>query len=317
VGCPFSNLLGLRSNFVNGSANKIEFENYTVYQSDPLVFWLLKSMGLKPFQIAGITFLTGFGVMSIFYWVMYFSEDPATRLRGLYDFHAVTLGDALTLPILVAIIMASYNNFGDFFLQADLQIKILVKQKYLQRKWALLSFLLSAICVFIFLIRGVYGSERDWTLPRYGYLNAAGWYHGLFMFILLYVVFGYYIRQFLTLAILRQHSHKISNIKKTWERNLEYWIAFMVLIGFFSGLLVSDNIAANSTWSSYLSIFTRDATVLSVYFLNLPLYFFALAIHSQKEPNFNWNLKILIPFLVAFVPIITAFILPMIGKFSQ
>src|SRR5205823_4977961 len=85
------------------------------YAGDPVMYYLLAKWNLQPAQLAAITFLLGFGVLSIWYAVLVYSRDVAVQFKGLYAYSAASWGDGLVLPLLSLIVAQTYRNHSEVF----------------------------------------------------------------------------------------------------------------------------------------------------------------------------------------------------------
>ena len=107
-----------------------KFDSITIqpYSGDPLNRYLINSLGIQPYQISLLTFLAGFGMLSLWYWVMEYLKHPDIIFRGLYDYYSSSIGDALVVPLIIGIIFTSYQKQSTLFNQLSYNL-----QKYFWR----------------------------------------------------------------------------------------------------------------------------------------------------------------------------------------
>ena len=124
---------------------------------------------LSPPKSFVLAFFLGPIVMSSMYYYMIFMSHPAIQMRCLCEFYSVLFGDFIILPMCWAIISTYYRDINKYF---NLQFS-----KKLMRIGLGLGILFTTTVV----VSGVYGNQRDWTIPIKGTINVPGIYHALFM----------------------------------------------------------------------------------------------------------------------------------------
>jgi hypothetical protein len=124
-------------------------------------------------------------------------DHTGARLRGLFDFKSVIFGDGLFLPIAAALITV-LNRKIDEFLRSISSGHDAGRVAQGRLRSAIVT--LAAPLVAMVLTVGLHlawlrnPTFVNWTVPVPGHLNAPGWYHGLFMWILMWWLFGGFIR---------------------------------------------------------------------------------------------------------------------------
>lgn len=113
-----------------------------------------------------IIFLSGFGAMYLF-WIT--GEYPS-ELPGLFSYYSSALGDSILLPIIGA-------GFVLFFLNSDHTLT--AKQKRITAAFGIAGALFGIVQQISWL------ADPDiilnWTIPKTHYFNAPGWYHAVFL----------------------------------------------------------------------------------------------------------------------------------------
>jgi hypothetical protein len=111
-----------------------------------------------------LTFIAGFGVMS----VLYITGSWPAGVRGLYSFKSATYGDALLIPLLIAILVNTYLSLPRR--GHDRQILLIA---------AIPGICIGVIIQWLWLHSS--HPALNWTLPDPHTFNYAGWYHAAFL----------------------------------------------------------------------------------------------------------------------------------------
>ena len=116
-------------------------------------------------------------------------------------------------------------------------------------------------------LAGVYGSNRDWTLPARGVINFAGVYHSMFMALVLGTFWHFCLDHW---ATMRVNTTSVHDDKIIMKLNDYYWLVLNLITLFFV-LLWADNIyAVRSTVASYfLSNMVEQVTWLVFLLVNV------------------------------------------------
>jgi hypothetical protein len=282
------------------------------YNGDPLIVFLLEKLKIRAYQMSLLVFLSGFGILSVWYWIMVYAKDADVKFRGLYAHYSSSYGDALVVPIIVGIIFLVYLNLNKLFNTASRAVHNKINLIFSNKLWLYLTLLSALMATLLFHVFAVYGPERNWTLPEYGVLNAPGWYHGLFMFFLLYIIFGFTIRFGVTIWVLFFNWRKLGDIRKTWKKITQYMLCYFLLLGVFSGLLSADRLKPDATVYSILSIVVKETSILGVYVLGISLYLFSIFLEHKFRQTLNLYsivATLLLIFIVPLVPIFMVYLL--------
>lgn len=170
--------------------------------------------------------LCGFAVMFSLWNIL----DTPEYLKGLFDYRAATIGDAICLPILV----------GTFFVYTKLNKTISKKEK--------------RICIGISGVMAWIGlamqaswlisneTKLNWSIPIQHHFNIAGWYHSIF-FVVMFGVIAYYFTNLWFIFRAKNDSY-------TW----------------FEKVVLTLVIAAGSTFI-YMFLYDDYSSVISVAYL--------------------------------------------------
>ncbi len=128
---------------------------------------------LKKSFIMGIgTLILGF-IPMLLLWIIHPKDS---NLPGFFTFRAATWGDAIMLPLLMfsSTMLIGYNN------------SLTKKQKSISKFIGVISGVLAGLIQISWLKNP--NIILNWTIPKVGYFNFAGWYHAIF-----FVGMGYFI----------------------------------------------------------------------------------------------------------------------------
>lgn len=194
---------------------------------------------LSPIKSMIYAFMLGPLVLSLLYCYSLIYKLPGIEERGLFQFYSATIGDFFVLPVTWFLISKYYQKIR----LANIEIK----QSLAVQLFACFIGIISAMFVTL---AGVYGPNRDWTIPRFGHINVAGVYHSLFMAFMLGTFwdfcFDYWRAVFLNKNLSVFHTLE--------DTSIIYWIILNLFTLFFI-LLWADNI--------YSIEKTRDAFFVS------------------------------------------------------
>lgn len=166
-------------------------------------------------------------VLSIFYFYSIMYNLLGAGERGLFQFYSATVGDFLILPIAWYFMSRYYQKIRLANMERDRVPSTL-----------LLAYFIGILSTIFVTLAGVYGPNRDWTLPQFGQINAAGIYHSIFMAFMLGTFWDFHFDYWG--IVLRKVRRK--NIDgPLLEISVQYWI-IMNLLTLFLVLLWADNI---------------------------------------------------------------------------
>ncbi len=181
---------------------------------------------LSPIKSMIYAFMLGPLVLSLIYCYSLIYKLPGIEERGLFQFYSATIGDFFVLPIVWFLISKYYQRM----LLANIEIK----QSQTSRFFAYFIGLASATFVTL---AGVYGSNRDWTIPQFGHINVAGIYHSLFMAFMLGTFWNFCFDYWRVVFA----NKNLSVFHALEDASVIYWI-ILNLFTFFFILLWADNI---------------------------------------------------------------------------
>jgi hypothetical protein len=185
------------------------------------------------------------------------------RLRGLFNFTSVLVGDALLLPIAAAL-TALLNRLVDDFLRSlpgDCNAA-LVAQTRLQGALVNLVPPLTAgiLTVGLHLIWLGDPGFVNWTVPVPGHLNAAGWYHAMFVWVLMWWFFAGILRMSVGIfpLLIRPGASRKRNKSAAWRTSLDLGNRNNVSVAIAARVWVTTNLVL-------LCLVTFSAVVVADY----------------------------------------------------
>jgi len=286
--------------------NKLEIISY---KNDLLLYWLFQKKHIKPYQLGLITFLFGFGIMSIWYWLLVFENSPYARLKGLYGYYSSAIGDSIILPLLSFLIAKFYIMQEKLFSYASIEVRTRTSALFSKKVWIVSAFIIAGLTVFFFHIFALYGANRNWTLPEYGVLNAPGWYHGAFMFFQVYLIAGYCIKQIVAIFLMLKYSDKLNFPNTYYLISIKIVFGILILMGIFGGLLASDRINSfEKMLPSPFGILINEASIVAYYLFGVPISIILLLTAKRFGLVFNYFYNIVTLLFVIGIPIITFFL---------
>lgn len=183
---------------------------------------------LSPIKSMVCAFILGPLVLSLLYYYSLIYKLPGIEERGLFQFYSATIGDFFVLP-------TTWFLMSKYYQKMQL-VNIKIEQSQVAQVLAYFIGLLFAIVVTL---AGIYGSNRDWTIPEYGKINVAGIYHSLFMALMLGTFCGFCFNYWKTVFVNK--SRNFSAFHALESASMIYW-AILNLVTFFFVLLWADNI---------------------------------------------------------------------------
>lgn len=193
---------------------------------------------------AGAMLGTGFLAMNAFW---KFGEWAPSQ-PGLWDYRSATLGDGVLLPLLAYALITEGAKLprvrGESYWRAGLALTGIIGGVLVVRAWLMDP-----------------AASTNWTQPRQGELNAAGWWHAAF----LALASGALLAMAGTLA-LRLRAATDEQVQQ-FARSPNAMLAIASAIG-FAGLVLLDNIQSTLNRSNVASIgASAGATVLALILL--------------------------------------------------
>lgn len=182
-----------------------------LYQGDPVIGSLMALAGRAgpwaPLAAAVVFWLMGFGALALMYGLTVRYGWSGSELTGLYDFWAVRLGDAASLPVAVGLSVALYLRLEDVINTRSAGQQASTNGRGLEAtivSWA--PPILAGI-----LIAGMYSQwlgdssadRLNWTQPAPGVLNGPGIYHLAFMAVSLWWFLAFIGRMWWAWRLLR------------------------------------------------------------------------------------------------------------------
>lgn len=178
------------------------------------------SAGFKPAVpavVAVSVFAAGFGAL-LGFWLL--GDWPTDR--GLFDFRAATVGDALLLPTAAAI-LAGFLSRRPKLVGSEARVAALA---------TVCGAAAGALTQALWLLDD--NPELNWTLPRPHHFNAPGWWHAVFLVAMSAALAG------LVAAAARRANAWGAQQRAVLVRSP--WLALLVACGLtFAGLVAADN----------------------------------------------------------------------------
>lgn len=183
---------------------------------------------LSPIKSMLCAFILGPLILSLFYLFSSIYKLPGSDERGLFQFYSATIGDFFVLPLIWFLISKYYQKM----LLANVEIKQSPRAQFF-------SYFIGITSTIFVTLAGVYGPNRDWTLPQFGQINLAGIYHSLFMMFML-GTFWNFCFDYWKVAFANKNEN-LSVYQELKVASVIYWI-ILNLATFFFVLLWADNI---------------------------------------------------------------------------
>lgn len=226
----------------------------------------MKSKLALSFTVGVIIFLSGFGAMYLF-WIT--GEYPR-ELPGLFSYYSSAIGDSILLPIIGAGFVLFFLNSGH---------RLTAKQKRITATFGIGGALFGIVQQISWLADP--NIILNWTIPRTHYFNAPGWYHAVFLVLMISFCAYSAVRWLITVKYKAEHTlsdHIISAV--IWGSGAGFLYMYAI-----DNIVYSKLYIAPAVWICFALLFTFLMRII------LPkkkqsaalLYFIRLAVFGSRN----------------------------------